>query len=128
MLDFNKDKLHPTQKPAALPEYFIKTYTSEGDVALDNCMGSTGVAALKNNRKFIGIEKDENYFNIAKGGEFLMKLNELIDALIEVRDNYGGDVECAISLNGELTCVSAFVDDLDYAKGEVTLYGETNEL
>lgn len=70
MLDFNKDKckLHPTQKPVALLEYFIKTYTSEGDVVLDNCMGSgsTGVAALKNNRKFIGIEKDENYFNIAK--------------------------------------------------------------
>ena len=61
-------KLHPTQKPVALLEYFIKTYTSEGDVVLDNCMGSgsTGVAALKNNRKFIGIEKDENYFNIAK--------------------------------------------------------------
>lgn len=59
---------------------------------------------------------------------FLMKLNELIDALIEVRENYGGDVECAISLNGELTCVSAFVDDLDYVEGEVTLYGETDEL
>lgn len=57
-----------------------------------------------------------------------MKLNELIDALIEVRDNYGGDVECAISLNGELTCVSAFVEELDYVKGEVTLYGETDEL
>lgn len=70
VLDFNKDKckLHPTQKPVALLEYFIKTYTSEGDVVMDNCMGSgsTGVAALKNNRKFIGIEKDENYFNIAK--------------------------------------------------------------
>ena len=57
-----------------------------------------------------------------------MKLNELIDALIEVRDNYGGDVECAISLNGELACVSAFVDDLDFINGEVILYGETNEL
>ena len=57
-----------------------------------------------------------------------MKLNELIDALIEVRDSYGGDVECVISLNGELTCVSAFVEDLDYVKGAVTLYGETDEL
>ena len=70
ILSFPRDssRLHPTQKPVALLEYFIKTYTSEGDVVLDNCMGSgsTGVAALKNNRKFIGIEKDENYFNIAK--------------------------------------------------------------
>lgn len=70
ILSFPRDssRLHPTQKPLALLEYLIKTYTSEGDVVLDNCMGSgsTGVAALKNNRKFIGIEKDENYFNIAK--------------------------------------------------------------
>ena len=70
ILSFPRDssRLHPTQKPLALLEYLIKTYTNEGDVVLDNCMGSgsTGVAALKNNRKFIGIEKDENYFNIAK--------------------------------------------------------------
>ena len=70
ILSFPRDgsRLHPTQKPVALLEYLIKTYTNEGDVVLDNCMGSgsTGVAALKNNRKFIGIEKDENYFNIAK--------------------------------------------------------------
>ena len=72
MLNFNsvkgKDKLHPTQKPVALCEYLIKTYTNNGDVVLDNCMGSgtTGVACLHTNRKFIGIEKDEKYFNIAK--------------------------------------------------------------
>ena len=60
--------LHPTQKPVALLEYFIKTYSNELDTVLDNCMGSgsTGVAALNINRRFIGIEKDEKYFEIAK--------------------------------------------------------------
>ena len=64
----DKDKLHPTQKPVALLEYFVKTYTNEGNVVLDNCMGSgsTGVACINTNRRFIGIELDENYFNIAK--------------------------------------------------------------
>lgn len=59
---------HPTQKPVELLEYLIKTYTNEGDVVLDNCMGSgsTGVACVNTNRNFIGIELDENYFNIAK--------------------------------------------------------------
>ena len=62
-----KNRLHPTQKPVALLEYLIKTYTNEGEIVLDNCMGSgsTGEACLKSNRKFIGIEKDEGYFNIA---------------------------------------------------------------
>lgn len=60
--------LHPTQKPVELLEYLIKTYTNEGDTVLDNCMGSgsTGVAAKNLNRDFIGIELDENYFEIAK--------------------------------------------------------------
>ena len=60
-------KTHPTQKPVALMEYLIKTYTNEGDLVLDNCMGSgtTGVACKNLNRKFIGIEKDENYMKIA---------------------------------------------------------------
>ena len=60
--------LHPTQKPVALFEYLIKTYTNEGDLVLDNCMGSgtTGVACKNLNRNFIGIEKDENYFKIAE--------------------------------------------------------------
>ena len=64
----DKDKLHPTQKPVALLEYLIKTYTNEGNIVLDNCMGSgsTGVACINTNRRFIGIELDENYFNIAK--------------------------------------------------------------
>jgi site-specific DNA-methyltransferase (adenine-specific) len=60
--------LHPTQKPVSLLEYFIKTYTNENNIVLDSCMGSgsTGIAALNLNRKFIGIEKDSNYFEIAK--------------------------------------------------------------
>lgn len=62
------DKHHPTQKPVALMEYLIKTYTNEGETVLDFTMGSgtTGVAAKNLNRKFIGIELDETYFNIAK--------------------------------------------------------------
>ena len=64
----DKEKLHPAQKPVALLEYLIMTYTNEDDVVLDNCMGSgsTGVACVNTNRKFIGIEVDERYFNIAK--------------------------------------------------------------
>ena len=60
--------LHPTQKPVALMEYFIKTYTNEGDVVMDNCMGSgtTGVACINTGRRFIGIEKDDGYFEVAK--------------------------------------------------------------
>lgn len=64
----NSNRLHPTQKPVELCEYLIKTYTKEGDIVLDFVMGSgsTGVAAKNVGRKFIGIELDENYFNIAK--------------------------------------------------------------
>jgi site-specific DNA-methyltransferase (adenine-specific) len=59
---------HPTQKPVALMEYLIKTYTKEGETVLDFTMGSgsTGVAAKNLNRNFIGIEMDETYFNVAK--------------------------------------------------------------
>lgn len=64
----NRGKLHPTQKPVSLCEYLIKTYTQENDLILDNCFGSgsTLVAAKNLNRQFIGIEKEEKYFNIAK--------------------------------------------------------------
>ena len=60
--------LHPTQKPVDLLEYLIKTYTNENDLVLDFTMGSgsTGVACSNLNRRFIGIELDEKYFNIAK--------------------------------------------------------------
>ena len=62
-----KASFHPTQKPVALCEYLIKTYTNEGETVLDNCMGSgtTGVACKNLGRKFIGIEKDETYFKTA---------------------------------------------------------------
>ena len=65
---YQKNKLHPTQKPVELLEYLIKTYTQEGEVVLDNTMGSgtTGVACKNLNRKFIGIELDDTYYEIAK--------------------------------------------------------------
>lgn len=64
----NKGKSHPTQKPVSICEYLIKTYTVEGDLVLDNCAGSgsTLVAAKNLNRQYIGIEKEEKYFNICK--------------------------------------------------------------
>jgi len=66
--DFDKDRLHPTQKPVALFEYLIKTYTNEGDLVLDNCAGSftTAIAAINTNRNYICMEKYETYFNIGK--------------------------------------------------------------
>ena len=66
--EHNNGKLHPTQKPVALLEYLIKTYTNEGETVLDNCMGvgSTGVACINTGRNFIGIELDKQYFEIAE--------------------------------------------------------------
>jgi site-specific DNA-methyltransferase (adenine-specific) len=63
-----RNTVHPTQKPVPLLEYLIRTYTNEGETILDNCMGSgsTGVACVNTNRNFIGIELDDNYFEIAK--------------------------------------------------------------
>jgi site-specific DNA-methyltransferase (adenine-specific) len=68
MAGMRKGRLHPTQKPVALMEYLIKTYTNEGETVLDFTMGagSTGVACNNTNRNFIGIELDERYFEIAK--------------------------------------------------------------
>lgn len=69
-LNFPNDEknLHPTQKPVALLEYLIRTYTNAGMTVLDNCMGSgsTGVACLNTGRNFVGIEKDEEFFRIAE--------------------------------------------------------------
>jgi site-specific DNA-methyltransferase (adenine-specific) len=72
-----KDKLHPTEKPVALLEYLIKTYTNENEIVLDNTMGSgtTGVACVNTNRGFIGMELDDKYFEIAKA-----RINEAITA------------------------------------------------
>ena len=78
LVNNEKEKVaHPTQKPVALLEYLIKTYTNENELVLDNTMGSgsTGVACVNTNRKFIGIEMDENYFNIA--------CNRIDEAVIE---------------------------------------------
>ena len=71
VLEFSRNKVgtvHPTQKPVALMEYLIKTYTQEGETVLDFVMGSgtTGIACKNTGRKFIGIEKDAGYFEIAK--------------------------------------------------------------
>lgn len=65
--DKQKTNIHPTQKPVALMEFLVKTYTNEGDIVLDFAMGSgtTGVACLKTKRRFIGIEKDPDYFEKA---------------------------------------------------------------
>ena len=67
--------VHPTQKPVALMEYLIRTYTNKGETVLDNCMGSgtTGVACINTNRKFIGMEMNDKYFEIAKN-----RINEAI--------------------------------------------------
>ena len=64
---YKNDTVHPTQKPVALFEYLIKTYTYENEIVLDNVIGSgtTAVACLKTDRKFIGFEKEEKYYNIA---------------------------------------------------------------
>lgn len=71
-----KNRVHPTQKPVELLEYLIKTYTNEGELVLDNCMGSgsTGVACQNTGRKFIGIELDDKYFEISKN-----RLNEAVE-------------------------------------------------
>jgi site-specific DNA-methyltransferase (adenine-specific) len=69
VLKFKQEKgLHPTQKPVELMKYLIRTYSNEGEVVLDNCMGSgtTGVACMNTNRNFIGIEQDEKYYKIAE--------------------------------------------------------------
>lgn len=87
LIEFNKIRkgsVHPTQKPVDLLEYLIKTYTNEGDLVLDFTMGSgsTGVACLNLNRKFIGIELDKKYFNIA---EERLKYPKLYDAQLNTK-------------------------------------------
>jgi len=67
-LEFSSEgsTVHPTQKPVALFEYLIKTYTNEGDLVLDNCAGSgtTAIACINTNRKYILIEKEQEYIDI----------------------------------------------------------------
>ena len=66
--DTQNSSFHPTQKPVALCEYLIRTYTNEGETVLDNTMGSgtTGVACVNTGRHFIGIEQEEKYFQVAQ--------------------------------------------------------------
>jgi site-specific DNA-methyltransferase (adenine-specific) len=69
IIRFNVEKgLHPTQKPVALCEYLIKTYTQEGELVLDNCIGSgtTAIACINTNRNYMGFELDKEYYEIAK--------------------------------------------------------------
>ena len=69
ILPFCKQQgLHTTQKPVPLMEFLVKSYTNEGDLVLDNCMGSgtTGIACLNTGRRFIGWEMDDKYFEVAK--------------------------------------------------------------
>ena len=67
-VDTGKVRVHPSQKPVALLEYLIRTYTRPGETVLDNCMGSgsTGVACVHTGRRFVGIEQDEQYFDVAE--------------------------------------------------------------
>ncbi len=69
IIEFASDRetIHPTQKPVALMEYLVRTYTNAGEIVLDNCMGSgtTGIACANSDREFIGIEVEETYFNLA---------------------------------------------------------------
>lgn len=81
ILDFpnsNAKRYHPTEKPINILSYLIKTYTNENEVVLDNCMGSgsTGVACVRNNRKFIGFELNGHYFDVAQ-----KRINKELDSL-----------------------------------------------
>ena len=87
---------HPTQKPTALFEYLIKTYTNEGDVVLDNCIGSgtTAIACINTNRRFIGFELDKKFAEIAAdrvreripGFEYIKRYNKNTDSLVAGAD------------------------------------------
>ena len=89
----NNKNIHPTQKPVALVEYLIKTYTNEGETVLDNCAGSmsTVIASTNTNRNCIAIEKDKNYFEIGKKRVIEHLKTNNISANLVIFDN-----ECAI--------------------------------
>ena len=83
IVPFKSDRrLHPTQKPVALFEYLIRTYTNENETILDNCIGSgtTAIACMNTNRNYIGFELDESYYNIAN--ERIEKYNELAETIV----------------------------------------------
>lgn len=87
----SEGKFHPTQKPVALMEYLIRTYTNEGDTVLDNCAGSftTGVACLNTGRNFIGIERDDHYFKV--GSERMAKRAAELEAAQAECDTTGSN-------------------------------------
>lgn len=94
--NYGNSNFHPTQKPVALLEYLIKTYTNPGETVLDNTMGSgsTGVAAVNTGRNFIGIEKESKYFDIAKArieaAEAAKKCRNIVEGEIEKVGAAGG--------------------------------------
>jgi site-specific DNA-methyltransferase (adenine-specific) len=92
IIEFGLDKnvVHPTQKPVELMEYLIRTYSNEGEVVLDNCMGSgtTGVAAVNCNRRFIGIEQDEEYYKISE---------QRINSIVPVQEMAQNALETALN-------------------------------
>lgn len=79
-----RNRLHPTQKPVALLEYLVKTYTKPGEVVMDNCMGSgsTGVACVNSERRFIGMEKEQKYYEIAK-----QRINDAVFSLHKLTES-----------------------------------------
>lgn len=91
VIKFNREVgLHPTQKPVALFEYLIRTYTNEGEIVLDNCIGSgtTAVASVRTNRKFIGFELEPEYVQIAN-----QRLENVSDEIAERKLTEGNDTE-----------------------------------
>jgi len=90
--------LHPTQKPVELCEYLIKTYTNEGELVLDNAMGSgtTGIACLNTNRRFIGIEKDDKYFEIASN-RIKNHINKDLQEKMNTEQNFNSALHPAIA-------------------------------
>lgn len=102
LIEIKKDRgFHPTQKPVALLEYLIKTYTLEGETVLDNTMGSgsTGVACVNTNRNFIGIEKDDKYFEITK-----KRIEEAISGLSQnVKQNNKGELMAIYTIEEDNT-------------------------
>ena len=95
----NEGKLHPTQKPVALFEWLIKTYTEEGDVVLDPCMGSgtTAIACINTGRKFVGFEKDPAYFEVAKN-RIEKRLAERMGDRVSIKSSMNDSIMEKISL------------------------------
>lgn len=114
-------KLHPTQKPVALMEYLIRTYTNPGDTVLDNCMGSgtTGVAAIQSGRRFIGIERDPDYFAICQKRIAEARGPGVVIDLDQVRRFHAWNVRAA--------ALQAYLDALALRRGVISPREVANE-